>query len=193
MNFLKLKVQIIEYLRYNLSPDLYYHNLDHTLEVLKNVKEISQHLNISKHELGLLKIAALFHDSGFVKSYNDHETKSCEIAKDFLLDYNVNNFDLEIIYGLIEATRIPQNPKSEIEKVIADADLMYLGTDRFLEIGNQLFEELKIYTGLSSRNQWNIIQKDFLERHEFHTDYCLAKYGPKKNENLMMVIKMIKN
>ena len=35
--------------------------------------------------------------------------------------------DIEIICGIIMATKIPQRPKNYLEEIICDADLNYLG------------------------------------------------------------------
>jgi hypothetical protein len=67
------------------------------------------------------------------------------------------------------ATKIPQNPKNKLEYIIADADLEYLGTDDFERIGRTLFEEIKLYLGVESERQWNIIQMNFLKSHTYYT------------------------
>ncbi|MTI38397.1 HD domain-containing protein, partial [Fulvivirga lutimaris] len=57
-----------------LSPLLTYHNPKHTLYVLQSCEEIADHeAELSWQELKLLQAAALYHDSGFMRSYKDHE------------------------------------------------------------------------------------------------------------------------
>ena len=51
---------------------MHYHNPAHTLYVLEKVVEIGEKENIPEKELFLIKVAALYHDSGFTKSRKDH-------------------------------------------------------------------------------------------------------------------------
>lgn len=94
---------------------------------------------------------------------------------------------------MIRATIIPQNPTNLLECIIADADLMYLGTDRFETIGETLFKEMKAYGLLNSRNQWNEIQKQFLEKHHYHTEYCRKQYEHRKQQNLHLVMRALES
>ena len=94
---------------------------------------------------------------------------------------------IDQICGMIMATKIPQNPKNQLEKILADADLMYLGTDKFLEIGNTLFEELIANKKIKSEVQWNEIQVSFLNAHTYHTDYCIKNFTLTKNKNLELI------
>lgn len=182
--YLSLKKHILTLLKAELSPNLHYHGLHHTLEVYKNAIEISDAKKISRIDLTLLKVAVLFHDAGFIKTYDGHEAEACEMVRSFLPEYQFGERAIEQVCGMIMATKIPQHPKCYLEKVIADADLMYLGTDNFEKIGQTLYEEREIYFGHTSIARWNQIQIDFLSKHRYHTDYCIQKYEAKKLENL---------
>ncbi len=49
-------------------PDsLVYHNIDHTLRVVKNAELIGTHENLNEEEMDIVKIAAWFHDVGYLK------------------------------------------------------------------------------------------------------------------------------
>lgn len=182
--FLAVKKHIIALLKAQLAPDLYYHGLHHTLEVYKNAVEIARAHKISRADLTLLKIAVLFHDAGFVKQYNGHEDEGCKMAKAILPKFEFSKEEIKQICGMIVATKIPQMPNTLCEKIIADADLMYLGTDDFIAIGDTLYQEREVYFGHTSPAIWNKIQIEFLTQHKFHTEYCLQNYEPKKAENL---------
>src|SRR5450432_4327439 len=116
-------------LRSGLSKDLTYHTVQHTLDILKNAERIARNENInSEEELFLLKVACLYHDSGFLVTYKGHEVESCNLAKKDLPIFALNEKQVEIICGLIMATKIPQRPGNRMEEIICDADLDYLGT-----------------------------------------------------------------
>jgi uncharacterized protein len=192
-NYPKIEENILNYLKNSLNENLYYHGIHHTLEVMENAIEIAQAENLSEEETLLLKIAVLYHDSGLVDSYTGHEEAGCVKVKKFLPEFLVSERDIETICGMIMATKIPQQPKNLLEKILADADLKYLGTNKFEDIGNTLFKELKIYANIISEKQWFEIQKSFLEKHRFHTDYCINKYEPFKQANLQKVIDHLVN
>src|SRR5881394_1535151 len=72
-----------------LSPNLTYHCLNHTLDVVEQSGRIAAVEGITnERDLFLLKVAALYHDSGFLETYSHHEKKSCEIFLNDTLDFN---------------------------------------------------------------------------------------------------------
>jgi uncharacterized protein len=144
---------------------------------------------ISDHEMLLLKVAVLYHDSGFVRVYKNHEEEGCAMARKDLPEFGFDAQDeIETICGMVMATKIPQSPKTKLERIIADADLEYLGTDDFKRIGRTLFDEIQIYLNVESERQWNIIQMNFLKTHQYHTDFCKKNRDSKKLKNLQEII-----
>ena len=66
-----------------------------------------------------------------------------EYAQKFLPEYGYSKIQIEKISQLILATKVPQNPKNKLEKIICDADLDYLGREDFIYISDNFFRELK--------------------------------------------------
>ncbi len=190
-NYSKLKTYLSSYLKKELAGNLFYHGFHHTMDVMKYVIEIAKAEKVKRADLTLLKVAVLFHDAGFTQKYTGHEDESCEMAKDLMPTFGFNQEEVDKVCGMILATKIPQKPTNLFEKILADADLMYLGTSRFKQVGDTLFEEMKIYSGLHSEKEWNKIQKKFLEHHHFHTDYCRNTYEPVKQKNLKKIVATI--
>jgi hypothetical protein len=79
--------------------------------------------------------------------------------------------EIDEICGMIMSTHLPQNPLTLAEKIIADADLDYLGREDFYTTGETLFREFRIFLGVKDENEWNEIQLRFLRNHSYHTDY----------------------
>ena len=44
-----------------------------------------------------------------------------------MTQYGYSENHIKIVKGLINATRVSQNPKNHLEKILCDADLDYLG------------------------------------------------------------------
>ncbi|MBS4071356.1 HD domain-containing protein [Algoriphagus aquatilis] len=190
MVFEEIKNRIYEDILEKLPSHLSYHNLDHTAYVLDKAIFLAEQSGVSSSDLELLKLAALFHDTGFIDNPKDHEEKGCKIAEGYLsMEYSKS--DLTKIYGMIMATKIPQSPTNHLEKILADADLEYLGTDLFEQIGESLFEELKHFNPNFTAQAWDELQLVFMQKHNYHTDYCQKYREPKKQENLLKVKKRL--
>ena len=68
MQYNELKSFILNKLENELPDYLTYHNVTHTVEVLKHAEELAVASNISGKELTILKTAAVMHDAGFLET-----------------------------------------------------------------------------------------------------------------------------
>lgn len=184
MNYHAAKAFILDKLERELSDRLTYHGLHHTLDVLKITEELCYKESVTPYQTILLRTAALFHDSGFTISTQHHEELGCQIAREHLPRFDFGGKEIEMICGMIMATKIPQSPRNKLERIICDADLDYLGRDDFYDIGNTLFEELKAYNILKTEEAWNQLQISFLEKHQFWTPTNKKRRAPRKRAYL---------
>lgn len=180
-----IKGAIIALLGEKLPSYLTYHNTAHTLYVEQVAEAIGKAEGIAEGELLLLQVAALLHDIGFVSGNDSHEETSCQIARQLLSDYHFLPTQIELICGMIMATRIPQSPKTKLEEILADADLEYLGTNGYDVIAEGLYAELVYLKGPITELEWLEIQIQFFETHRYYTEYCLANRQPIKLINLL--------
>lgn len=172
-----------------LSPLLTYHNPKHTLYVLQSCEEIANHeAELSWQDLILLQVAALYHDSGFMRSYQDHEYESVNIAGEQLPKFGFNVAQIESISQIIMATRREKEPESLLEQILCDADLYYLGTSNFAKGAASLFTELKNFDLIKNEEEWNYVQIKFLSEHQYYTNYCKLKREPVKQKHLQELI-----
>jgi predicted metal-dependent HD superfamily phosphohydrolase len=159
--------------------------VSHTLDVLKHAEILAYDEGItSVRDLILLKTGALYHDTGFLTTYNGHEERSCELAQQELPNFGFDPKEIEIICGLIRATKIPQNPQNVLENIICDADLDYLGRPDFYIIGNGLFKEFLHQGIVGNEMEWNQLQIGFLEKHSYFTKSCRSKREASKQKHL---------
>lgn len=193
MDFEGAKQYIRAKLVKELPKVLTYHNLRH----IEDVYEVAQFLagveGVPTHETQLLLTAALFHDAGFTKDRIDHEAYSIEIAKASLPGFGYSNEGVEQICGMIAATRLPQTPRTPLEKILCDADLDYLGREDFWEIGHTLFLELQHFGLVADLAEWNRRQAQFLEQHHYFTEAAMARRNAGKAHNLARVKSLITN
>lgn len=172
--FNQLKREVLGELGINLPTYLKYHSVEHTERVLMDAILIANEEAVSPIEVMKIKIAALLHDTGFMFTYQNHEEASCVYAKEKLRKYPISPEDISHICEIIMATKIPQSPKDLCGKILADADLAYLGTEDFSTISALLFAELKYFNPLLDLQAWNEIQIKFLNQHQYFTQYCLT-------------------
>lgn len=179
-----LRKYAISVLDSQLSEDLVYHGIHHTLDVLKYVNFLIRVENIDSHHAKLLRIAALYHDIGFTETYRDHEEAGVRILKSAMEKFNCDMRDFKKIAGMIMATKIPQNPRNIYEKIICDSDLFYLGKDKYYEISKTLYHELLSYGFIQNEKQWLDIQISFLSGHRYHTDYARNNLEKEKRKRI---------
>lgn len=179
---------MIARLQKELNPGLLYHNVFHTIDVMEQAQSIARDEGIKPgHEMSLLKIGAAYHDSGFLFTYKNHEEKGCEIVKQDLSGI-LPAKEIDIICGLIMATKIPQSPQNLLEEIICDADLDYLGRDDFEPISRNLYKEFIDFGILQKENIWDDIQIKFFELHHYFTQTALTKRKKKKQEHLQILL-----
>ncbi len=186
--FPEIQQHVIDKLSKGLSPTLTYHNVDHTLDVLKHAIIIAQQEGIQDpEELLLLKVSALYHDVGFLNIYTGHEEKSCAIAAAELAGFGFSAEQLDKVCGMIRATRVPQQPMTKLEEIICDSDLDYLGRADFFSIGDGLYKEFLSQQIVSNELEWNRLQVRFLESHHYFTDSSKQNRQKVKQLNLEKV------
>ncbi|MEO8795717.1 MAG: HD domain-containing protein [Daejeonella sp.] len=179
----KVELNVLNRLQ-KLNPQLTYHCKEHTLDVLKQSIRIAHQEGIEDHtDLFLLKIAALYHDTGFLETYALHEQKSCELFLNDADQYSLNSEQKDIILNLIMSTQIPQNPNTLLEKIICDADLDYLGRPDFFSIGESLRKEFLQFNVVDNDDEWNKLQLRFLQKHNYHTSSSQKLREPTKQLN----------
>ena len=187
INYYKAERHIIKVLEQRLSKNLHYHSIAHTKDVVSAVERLALLENVTDEGLFLLKSAATYHDAGFVEKYDNNEAVGARLADEILPTYGYTEKHIERIKELIYVTEIPHDPKNQLEEIICDADLDYLGRDDFHEIANKLRKELKEHGKIKSDRQWDEIQISFLTSHKYFTKTAQKTRNRKKQKNLKEV------
>lgn len=186
----KAEAYVFDLFKEELDASFLYHNLTHTERVVKSLREIISHSDVSDKDAEILQLAALFHDTGYTKTIDDHEHESAQIAEVFLQNNQVDAKIIEVVTDCIMATQLESTPKTRLEKIIRDADCSHFGKDYFSETSEFLRKELEIQGIVNfSASEWldeNI--KMLSEKHEFYTDYALKNWQQQKEKNLSDLI-----
>lgn len=184
LNYRAAKTFILDKLERELPAELYYHSVAHTKDVLNVTRFLCTQEGVTAYATRLLQTAALFHDAGFTRSHIAHEQHGCDIARQYLPQFDYTANDIGQICGMIMATKIPQSPQNKLEEILSDADLDYLGRSDFYPIGARLYRELRHRQPDFTIPQWDAIQISFLERHHFFTATNQKTRAPQKAKYL---------
>ena len=172
---------------------LVYHTAEHTRYVIAAAEELGKEEGLIGDDVVLLKTAALFHDAGFLQQSEGHEEISCVLARDYLPDFEYSSSEIEQICQAIMATRLPQTPVSRLGRILADADLSYLGRPEYSEYAARLYKELKNAGVLRSETEWQIMQVEFLASHRYFTAAAQKLLEPGKQKVLQQLKKSIES
>ena len=180
------QVLVSNLLTSKLSKSIKFHTLRHTQEVVAACEKLAETIQLPDDDRFALAIAAWFHDTGYTSgNAKDHETISIHLATEFLNAHDASDDLKNKVIGCINATRIPQNPMTPLERIICDADLFHLGTDAFKEKSNLLRDEFREFSGKDvSKKDWRKINIRFLESHNYFTAYGKEVLQPAKERHL---------
>jgi uncharacterized protein len=186
MELAKAEQFIVDKLQKELPEYLYYHSFQHTQDVLAAAVRIASEEGVNDENITLLKTAVLYHDAGFTVQNKEHEEIGCNIAQETLPGFGYTNNEINIICGMIRATKIPQSPNNLLEEIICDADLDYLGREDFWTISNNLYKELNNFKQFNERD-WYQFQINFFEQHHYFTSSVIKLRSQKKEEHLKAI------
>jgi predicted metal-dependent HD superfamily phosphohydrolase len=177
----------------SLPEQFVYHNYSHTLEVVKAVKKIGIQAGLSDEEQEIGLLAAWFHDTGFVRTMQNHEAESMELAAGFLREKSYPKQQTQLVLGCIEAThrRIP--PRNAIEAVVCDADFIHLTKASYFDRLRLLRKEIEnLQNQTFSDEEWYEQNLEFLRSQLFFTEYGKLVLQPKLDENIQAQLKLLK-
>ena len=190
---LNLKEKINDDFLKLLDSKYLYHNLHHTERVIKSAIKIGSDYDLKDSEWKVLLTACLLHDYGFIKSHVNHEEIGAELSESILKDYGYSKEEISSVQSLILITKAIAIPNNNLEAIIRDSDLEYLGSNDFEYISEKLKEEWLLCGVVSSESEFYQLQLDFLINHQFHTEF-MRKNGKKlKEKNLRYAHEMMKS
>lgn len=212
-NIIEKAHEYVSYLLKDTKEKWYcFHNLDHTLEVFERSIYICKKENIDNELSELVKLWALFHDTGFLYQYDNNEPMArnslemfskkkdwwfqerlnfSPLVNDFLMYHNYPHDKLEVVNNLILATMPYFKPNNILESIIKDSDMDNVGRDDFFENGRLIRQELKNIKWIEySDLQWNQNVYSLMSIFQYWTDTQKSERWKKYDEN-MQILKSI--
>lgn len=165
-------------------PELVYHSWTHTQKVYNDALQLCKAMHIDPFVTSEIGISALFHDIGHFTCDYGHEHVSAEMARIFLIDHHSTDISA-IIEQNILATENGQMPATLSQRILKDADLLYIAEPHFLDNAELLRKEWAIRRGITfSDKDWLLSNLSFLSAHEFFTSYAKDNYNAQKQRNI---------
>ncbi len=168
-----------------LPGDYVYHNYNHTAETVKACKKLSKSYNLTSRDYEVLMLAALFHDTGYISAYDNHEVESVKFMKEYL-EGNYPDDDIREIEALILSTKYRTVPDGSMQEILHDADYINLGSKSFDHRADLLrIEWERILQKTYTEAEWAQIQLQFLIDTSFKTEEAVLRYNEQKELNII--------
>ncbi len=169
-----------------LKPEVCYHNLDHTVSIVKRVGELAHFYNLPERDHADLFLAGWLHDIGYWDGNPvEHEAQGAEMAGEILVRFEIHPARVERIQSAILATKILQEPKDLFEAILCDSDLFHLGNEDWFDQTILLKKEGEKISGkVLELLPFLKLSSEFVSRHKYHTDFAKIHLEPKKQINL---------
>ena len=178
----------------HLPANLFFHDINHTLKVKEAAIKLGKAEKLDKSDREILTLAALFHDTGFIKTYEGHEGESQIIAETYLRDKGYPEDKIEQVKNLIKVTVPKVAPTSLLEKLICDADTAQVGQKKYRSYSDNLRKEWELNRKdyYPTDLQWEEENLHFLQNeHNFYTNAAKVAYQEKKSSNIAKAKKRV--
>jgi uncharacterized protein len=171
-----------------LAPSLFYHSLAHTRdEVAPAAERLAALEGVEGEPRMLLLTAAYYHDIGFLRQRDDHESASVAIARETLPAFGYGQAQIQAIGRMIMATSTSREPRTLLEKILVDADLDALGTEAYHRRSMDVRREMEAFGSTMSDAEWYRSQVELLQSHRYWTQAAQRLHDAGKQRNLELV------
>lgn len=192
MDYVRAKDFIIGQLETGLPVQYYYHSVSHTLDVLRAVEYLAQQENVTNsEEVDVLRTAAVFHDAGFLRRYDQNEAEASRMAAEMLPQFGFSGKHIETVRRCIMVTELTGVPTDLYESILKDADFDYLGRDDYWDISLMLRKEWESIGIMKTDQEWFAMQIAFLTGHEYYTETAKRERGPMKMAHVEVLKKLL--
>jgi signal transduction histidine kinase/predicted metal-dependent HD superfamily phosphohydrolase len=187
---------VIDTLRAGLSPDLKYHCVGHTEDVVREAVLFAAAAQLPEKEIMLLATAAVFHDSGFLFQREDHESRGAEYAvKTMTESGRYSKVEIDKVRDYILDTKLVHSQRGRIQMAttplagyLLDADLSNFGRDDFFEKS-----ELQRLEWNAEREQFLTDTLSFVCGHEWITPIARTLRQEKKEQNIQNLKRIVQS
>ncbi|NMC63034.1 MAG: HD domain-containing protein [SAR324 cluster bacterium] len=190
-----LTFEVLHRLSRNLSNRWTYHSFEHTADVIAFSELLARADNRSEREQSLIKIAAAFHDIGYLIEPANHEDLGSELAS-ILMDKSGSYTaeECEIVSGMILDTQVFRNgqwdfssQRNSLSQYLCDADVSNFGRTSFLDKA----ELVRLEIGAGKTKHYYMHVLEMLDAHFWHSKYANEHLSHQKEMNRKALLELI--
>ena len=187
----EIEAHVENFIQEEVDAQFVYHNFQHTCAVVEAAEELATHYDVNADERFAILVAAWFHDTGYSDGWRDHEARGIQNAHNWLRDKGINDQELfDTIAGAIRATKMPQQPTTFVEQLVADADLSHLGDLSYWDRCGRVRQEFALTRDMvMSDQEWIDFELGFMLNHEYHTEAARELFGERKSKHVRQLYK----
>ncbi len=164
-----IEERVMEMVYTNETFNLHFHKKALISKVAFQTELLGRAAELSDDEMLLTQVAALLLYSGLSDTYENFEGRSIEIAREILPEYGFDERQTERICNLILSTKAPFEPQNNLEEILIDAKMEFLGRSDYLTQIKLLYLEMKNNSNDFSREQFIRQQGELLKGFDFFT------------------------
>ncbi len=138
-----LKERVSELIASNHLLNLHFHKKEFFKRVYDQSELLGRSANISDEAMLLLLAAATLLFSGLSETYENYENKSADIARRILPEFGFDEIETERVVCLILATKEPYLPQNNLEAILIDARMEFIGRIDYMTQVKLLYLEEK--------------------------------------------------
>jgi predicted metal-dependent HD superfamily phosphohydrolase len=135
MNYHKVLKKVEDQVRLfyleHADPRRYYHTYYHIKEVVSAGSKMADHYQLDDRSRFIISAACCFHAAGYlITNAGSAEQKSAELAEKFLSTAGALQEDIVEIKKCIVATKMPQKPVTQVEKIVLRCQYVFFWNTR---------------------------------------------------------------
>jgi len=153
----------------DLPDSLHFHRIEYAQKVYNQSFLLCRAEEVEQEDRLLVRTAALMLYTGLTQSFNNYENRSSVIAREILPDYKYSEPQIDRVCNLVLATKQPFQPNNQLEKILIDAKMEYIGRPDYTTQIKLLFQELKEAGSNINGQQFKKQQLELLYGFEYFT------------------------
>ncbi len=167
------------------NPKLLYHSYAQTAAIAEQVEALSKTLKASPEAVEIARLAAYFHQTGYLGNYNQAQSVSGNFAKQFLEKINYPKTKMQHVLRTIEATS-ESKANTVPEAMLLDAMQYVRYGEQYNEWSGLLRIERELVLGEEmSKQAWQELELQELLRVQFYTPHGKTTFAPLVGQNIV--------
>ncbi|MCP4310969.1 MAG: hypothetical protein GY790_06875 [Bacteroidetes bacterium] len=164
-----LEDRVFETILVKLPGNLHFHCKEYARKLYNQSFLLCRAEEIEQEDRLLVRTAALMLYTGLTQAYSNFENRSSVIAREILPQYKYSELQIDKICNLILATKIPFQPINQLEKILIDTKMEYIGRPDYPDHIKLLFQEMVESGANLNGQQFKKQQLELLYTFDFFT------------------------